>query len=289
MPEVIEVTFIKNYIKNKILNKTIDKVSITGGKYLKNGIGLTKANLPLKVIDIYSKGKFMWFELLNELSDETIWLTATFGLSGYFGFVKNKWSSLEFKIGDVTMYYTDKLGFGLVKVVGKANLDKKLNTLEDDVLLDFTDEAFALKLNMINKKHGSWQIAKVLLEQELGKGVFSGIGNYLSAEIMYRAKLNPQTTISKICANLALVKELGIAIRYVVKSAYLYNVTSYLKEFEGELDILRKVMVVHKDVICDKFEYMVYGKDMDSLNNPVEKIKLVQGRTTYWCPKAQIL
>ena len=64
MPEINEVRKYVDFIKKKTKNKPILDIKILNGRYKKYGpfelFSEFKKNLPLKVIDVKSKGKFLY-------------------------------------------------------------------------------------------------------------------------------------------------------------------------------------------------------------------------------------
>ena len=88
MPEIIEIKNYTDFIKKNISNKNLLDIHIKSGRYKKHGPfkdydKLIKL-LPLKILDVNSKGKFMYITLENE-----IYLGITLGLSGGWFFQKN--------------------------------------------------------------------------------------------------------------------------------------------------------------------------------------------------------
>jgi formamidopyrimidine-DNA glycosylase len=67
MPEVIEVKKYAIFLNKLLKNKYINNIKILKGRYKKYGpfplYEKLKKNLPLKVIDIKTKGKFLYFVL----------------------------------------------------------------------------------------------------------------------------------------------------------------------------------------------------------------------------------
>ena len=81
MPEIVEVRKTRDFLRKIMKNKYIESISIIKGRYkthkpfdLYNKI---KNNLPLKVLDIKSKGKFMYFILEHDF-----YIFSTLGLRG---------------------------------------------------------------------------------------------------------------------------------------------------------------------------------------------------------------
>ncbi len=113
----------------------------------------------------------------------------------------------------------------------------------------------------------------------------SGIGNYLVAEILYRAKISPHKLISDFDKELSY--KLSKSIKYTVKLSYISNKTGYMFNLEPYLDN-HKFKNYHQDVeINDRFKFLVYGKTKDPFGNNVTREKIIDGRTTHWVKKLQ--
>lgn len=292
MPEVVEVNITAQYLKSKILGKTLTAMNIKGGRYSRKEMtGKELFTVPVKVNDVQTKGKFMYIDL------GYFYLASTFGLSGSWGFVESKHSNVSFTFdsGDI-MYYTDSLGFGTISFLDKSGLGKKLNSLEDDVLYtNFSADDFYKKL--VNYKNKKLPIVSVLMEQKKGTGIFAGIGNYLSVEILYHAKVDPHSTVNGIIKNRAVCDKLANSIKYITKLAYFRsNVgymmgldTKFIKKIRRDDEKLNKI---HSSTVLDTsvyFEFNVYGQSADPYNNPIKKAKIIKSRTTYFCPTVQVL
>jgi formamidopyrimidine-DNA glycosylase len=277
MPEVIEVFITSNYLDDKLKNKTLTNIKILGGRYKYHKFLI---NLPVKIIRVRSIGKFIWFELDNDM-----YIMNTLGLTGMWGFTKNKYSRIKFTGTNFTLYYSDMRNFGTIKISNKKDLDKKIKKLTPSILENFTDREFYSRILDYKKKQD--YIISALMNQESGLG--SGIGNYLSAEILYRAKISPYTRIKNI--NRSISNKLSRAIKYIIKWIYMTGNMRYLdEELDKYLIKLRKRVKLYPEIKIntnDEFEYQVYGLKKDKYNHEIVGDKIISGRTTYWCPNIQ--
>lgn len=291
MPEAVEVFLSAKFIENNVLGKNIIKIKIIGGRYLKSGVpGIDefKKILPAKVESVDSKGKFLYIKF------PTLYLASTLGLTGSWGNKKVKHSAICMYASDGTkLYYSDQLRYGTLSFVDYNYINKKLSALADDVLVTvFTDNDFIHKLSSFKNK--TKNIVTVLMEQKNGPGIFSGIGNYLSAEILYHARVSPFSTIEGLLKDKNVCKKLAKSIRYITKFAFYYSYTGYMTGLDQSfVKNIRKVKKdIHPDINLDKgktFEFNVYGQKFDQYKNPVEGAKIIKGRTSYWCPTLQEL
>lgn len=307
MPEIAEIALTSEILLNYLKNKTLIDIEILSGRYSKNlpvGYDKFKKSLPLKVIDINSRGKFLWFELSNKLSEnkkygsktekknyiskkenKTWYIWNTFGLTGEWYIDSKKKMNhcriiLHFKNG-LKAYYSDMRNFGTFKFsTDKKEFDKKIKSLSPDFLKDDN-------FNLGRIKKMKIPIVKILMDQ---KRIGSGIGNYLVAEILYRAKISPKRLGSSLSDD--DLKNLEYWIKYTIKLSYVDNHTGYMKNLEKESDKLKKKNY-HPDIKLKEktFKFLVYGKKFDKYNNPVKKDKIVGNgknmRTTHWVPAVQ--
>ena len=304
MPEVCEVCLTAMFLKRKLVNKNIISIDILGGRYSRYplpGLEIGKKMLPIKVNNIDSKGKFLWFELIDD-NNNKLYIMNTFGLVGKWGFEKIKHSNIKFTIKSkknkiYDLYYSDYRNFGTFKITTNKNiLTEKLNMLGPDFLKEsFTDAEFKNRISQYLKKgrlRSDKKIVVVLMDQ---KSLGSGLGNYLVPEILYKAKISPHETIGNIYLNNNKINRLVKAIKYIVKSCYINNNTSYVEHLKQFLKKNKKRVKknnapdYHKSIkIKNKpFKFKVYREKMDPDGNKVIGENIIKGRTTYWVPSIQ--
>ena len=155
MPEVMEIRKYADLINKYVGNKMVQNITIKKGRYHKHGafdgFGEFKKALPLKLIQVKTKGKFIYMEFANN-----IYMLNTLGLSGGWAFLTKNTDvyrvpkllefidgqdvedylirsldhiNVEFTFDVGTLVFFDMLSFGTMKIItNKAELDKKLNT-----------------------------------------------------------------------------------------------------------------------------------------------------------------
>jgi formamidopyrimidine-DNA glycosylase len=306
MPEIVEVRKTRDFLRKVMKNKYIESISILKGRYkthkpfdLYNKI---KNNLPLKVLDIKSKGKFMYFILEHDF-----YIFSTFGLRGGWTYKLNNDSksvgdykfpnlldyiskenyekchkvsinnlNVEFKLKDSNkiVYYYDSLSFGTLKVIdNKEELEKKLNQIGPDIMEDST--SIDIFIEHITKKNNlDKYIGNVIMNQK----VISGIGNYLRSDILWMSRISPFRKVKDLSH-----KELET----------IYNNSRKLtwENYDLRKGIKNKI-IQKKDIFPRKFNrnFFVYMCEKDIYDNPVIVEKLYEGRVErkiYWCPKYQ--
>lgn len=296
MPEVCEVCLTAQYLSSIISHK-ITRIKIIDGRYAKKPIkGYNDLKFPLKIKEINTKGKFMWFTLTHD--DETYYMLNTFGLTGKWSFEKLEYSHIKFSIEHNTkkynLYFSDVRNFGTIEFTTDIKvLNKKLEKLGVDLLkTSLSDEEFQkIVKSLKNKKK---KIVVVLMSQEVKDGIGSGLGNYLVPEILYRAKISPHRTVSSLTKQDLIA--LNKAIKHQLKLCYISNTTDYISHLSEFLETHRKNIEngkfpdYHKNVKLgkEKFEFNVYRRKVDNDDNPVTGEVIIPRRTTYWVQDVQI-
>jgi formamidopyrimidine-DNA glycosylase len=300
MPEITEVYITAQYLLSKIKNKYISNIKIlSGSRYGHqelNGLDLFINNSPLKIIDIKTKGKFLWFELQNK-KKQFIYLMCNFGLTGGWSFENNTYSKIKFRITNKdsdkkqNLYFFDQRNFGIIAFTDDINiLNTKINKLARDYLqTPFTDEEFINKMKELctKKTNKNKLLIKVLMEQDNNKTIGSGIGNYIAVESLYLAKLSPYRTICSLTDK--ELKKLNKSIKKIIKMSYYSNTNGYIDQYNLKINI-NKSHDIYPEIEIDKtkdFEFKVYQQKEDPKGNIVLADKIIKDRTTYWVKKIQ--
>lgn len=281
MPEVAEIALTAEILNKYFRGKILISFDFVSGRYTRRdpvGYHDFSDDLPLKIVEIDSRGKFMWFDLVDKYGNHWyIW--NTFGLTGMWSRKESKYvrAVLTFK-NDKVVYFMDMRNFGTFKFsTNKEDLDNKLLKLSPDFLKDDDFDLDSIRKYKI-------PIVKILMDQ---KKIGSGLGNYLVAEILYRAKLSPH----RLGVNLTNqdIENLTYWIKYVVKLSYMDNNIGYMTNLKDEARKLKK-RNYHPDIELrdDTFGFLVYRQKEDPYGNPVKGEKINSGRTTYWVPAVQI-
>jgi formamidopyrimidine-DNA glycosylase len=301
MPEVTEVRKYADFIKKKLKNQTLTKVNILKGRYKKhkpfeNYAQLTK-NLPLKILDIKTKGKFMYFIL-----EKGFYLFCTLGLRGGWVYLKDSKSvnyifpdlvdylgdfeiekykkvalnhlNVEFITTNGILYFFDHLSFGTLKVAyKKEDLDKKLASLAPDIM-DTETTLQVFKDQILKPKNLNKPIGIVLMDQK----IISGIGNYLRADILWLSKISPFRKVKDLTDS---------ELEVIYNNSRLLTWGDYDREYAIKHHLIKRTDKIPKDY---KREFFVYFQDEDIYGNPVIKKELYEGsqkRTIYWVKNVQ--
>lgn len=289
MPEVVEVKKYADFLNKNLKNKYINQINILQGRYKKYGpfplYDKLIEHLPIKVLDIKTKGKFLYFILENDF-----YIFSTLGLSGGWTYKLNekfKFTSLlknsyrknalnhlnvEFTTEKGSIYYFDMLSFGTLKVVlGKDQLNKKLNSLAPDIMYATFD---VFKNQIMKKNNLEKPIGNVLMNQK----VIAGIGNYLRSDILWLSSMSP----------FRLVKNIDLdELKLIYKNALLLTWGEY--DYEDGLKLKKFKKTDKLPEYYDRHFY-VYKQEVDIYKNPVIKEELYEGsqkRFIYWVKNIQ--
>lgn len=257
MPELPEIKLTVNQL-NKYL-KGAEILRITGdGRYKGQQF---KIKLPLKIISIQHKGKFIYWTL-----DNGEYIFNTLGLSGHWSTSKEPNVSIElyYKKGNTLgkLYLIDQLHYATFSI--QSDLEAKLKQLGPD-MLETDYETFKTQLD----KYPDELIGSALMNQR----IISGVGNYIRAEALYKSKLSPYRKIKDISDS--QMRILYKSIVDIIKASYKAGGASvtFYKNINGKEGTYENKM-------------SVYGHEIDKLGNPVKHEKL-DDRTIYWVPAIQ--
>ena len=276
----------------------LEKISIQAGRYKKKGpfesYQKFKKMLPLKILDVNSKGKLIYFTFENN-----IWMLNTLGLTGGWFYEKNNiiyhplnnryitsektnaymknalnHRNIKFDIGNETIYFYDQLSFGTIRIIDQVEkFNKIINLLGPDIMnLHTTFDIF--KENIKKKSTLDKHIGNVLMNQRN----VCGIGNYLRADALWMSRISPFRKIK----NLTDAEFLKIynSVRFLIWSEYNYNKGVKL----GIIDTKTKTPTYY-----DR-DFFIYDQKTDIYGNKVTKEELFEGsqkRFIYWVPKLQ--
>lgn len=257
MPEGPEVSLMAHLLNENFKDSILKDIKIVSGRYIRHGIPkevshFIKNKLPSKIIDVRTKGKFLYIELGNNL-----YITLSLGLTGHIIFTENKHTHYHFITNKGTFYLEDMRNFATIHILTLSELEKKLISIGPDLLHEkISDKLFIERI----QKYPNKPIASVLLEQK----VFSGIGNYIRADALYVAKISPFSLVKD------LSKEDLKRLKKSVKSIMNWAYKSHIK---------------HK--FMRSYRFKVYGRKLTEKGEEVVAQPLEKGRSIYWVPNVQ--
>lgn len=266
MPEGPEVSIMTKELSKVFKNSKLKKISIHHNKFKSKikDMKVFEESLPLKIKEINNQGKFVYIILSDNWA-----LGFTPGMTGHFwvpgiskeyktldGYTYNpKYNYVFLETTNGNFYFNDPRRFGHFYIYNNLdknnNLTKKLKTLGPDLIKqlpkmsqsDFNDRLSRFRPNKI--------LADALLEQKF----IAGIGNYIRAEALYKAKISPLRTIGSLNANDK--KRLKNALEKIGNDSY-----------KSQKNTLHT------------FTFKIYG-------NPTAKQTKRKGRTIWWDPTLQ--
>lgn len=258
MPEGPEVTFMQHELNQKFKGCILKDIMIKGGRYTRHGIPTSlkkfmKKDLPLKIEKFENKGKFLMIHFEKDL-----YLGITLAMTGHILFSPSPHSHYHFHTNCGTFYIEDVRNFATIDFYTQAEIDEKLDSIGPDLLNDkVSSKVFIERL----RKYPHKPIASVLLDQK----VISGIGNYLRADGLYKAKINPFEKIENLSDSqlLLLKKYLQKIMKWALKSHIQHK---YMRSYQ----------------------FLVYGRKQTNKKEEVVSQKLETGRSIYWVPSVQV-
>ncbi len=272
MPEGPEVRVIADELNFILKDVKLMSVKILSGKYCGkrkiDNLEEFTMNLPLKIIDIKTKGKMIYFQL-----EKNWFIFNSLGMSGTWSPVYVNHCHIEFEYLNKNnklskIWFFDIRRFGNIYFSNDPIfISNKLNSIGQDMLSSPPNLNYFKDLL---KKKNNWNICKVLMDQS----IISGIGNYIKSEVLYRSKISPYKKVSELSDE--QLNNLYKSILYVIKTSYQHQGTTlstykHVKGTSGKFSDFLKVY--NKKETEDKFK--------------IEKIKTPDGRSTFWVPQLQ--
>jgi len=257
MPEGPEVSYMRHELEKKFGGCILKSIEIKGGRYIRHGIPkelqeLIKKKLPLKIIEFENKGKFLYIKMEGD-----VYIGIVLAMTGHIMFEKTPYCHYEFKTNCGTFYLEDTRNFATLHIYTKSEMEKKLEKIGPDLLHDkVSNKLFIERIQKYPKK----EIATVLIDQK----VISGVGNYLRADGLYKAKINPHRLVKDISE-----KEL-ISLKQHLQKIMKWAFKSHIQ---------------HK--YMRSYTFLVYGRKKTDQGEEVVANKIEKGRSIYWVPSIQ--
>ena len=283
MPEGPEVRCVAESLNRHLSGKHLLWVGLTSNsRYIKTGkfkgMSLLKYNNYLHSVRV--RGKRIIF-VFNTPENKKLYLVSFLGMEGKWLQEPSKHTAFSMMFGNIKsitnhdiitehkmIYYDDSRHFGSLQVYDDSNLEEAFKNIGPDLLNEeVTLEQYISVLT--DKKVITKQITSFLLEQKY----FSGIGNYLRAEILYAARISPHRLIYTL--NEDDITRLHKFSIQILKESYEKNgltISSY----------------VDPDGTKGAYDAKVYMKKFDPNGYQVIKETFKDRRTTHWVPEIQI-
>lgn len=255
---------------NKFLGKSQVTLALMGSTYTKDK-GAKWARMRKKLMTlpkklylrrVYSHGKLIIFEFNG------IYLVNWLGMTGHWRPQAGPHTHLKIT-GPVTLYFDDFRHFGGFDVFTISELNEKLRRMGPDA---WTVEWPEFRERIVCRGKAK-MIGVVLMDQK----VLAGLGNYLRADILYKARINPKTKVSSLSE--IQLRAVYNAMKFILKKSYNMHGTT-IKTY--------KALNERGDLVPGLYKPLVYGREIDDLGNAVKSYNL-DGRTMWWCPVMQKL
>ena len=287
MPEGPECTRTCRQLDRATRGKSLVNFNFISGRYVKNlptgfadfYIALDEKNLPIK--GVFNKGKFIWWEFGDLLP--ICYMYTTLGMTGNFKFQPSKHTRIAFYFDDdSSIYYNDQRNFGTIKFVfDSSEHEKKLQSIGPDML---NNPCVLSDFISIAKSKPNWTVVKWLMDQSQ----ISGVGNIYKSESLFLAGIAPHRIMGSL-GNEELEK-LYYAICKVLSASYETGgatIRNYSDLYNNHGKYTRFASNPNEIVEARGGHVMVYNQKQDIYGNPVERVKLNDGRTTFWSPAVQ--
>jgi DNA-formamidopyrimidine glycosylase len=270
MPEGPEVRIIADCLEKVLVGKTLLNICFDErSRYARHPLpNLDELTFPYKFSRVFTKGK----KIIMMLSKD-IYLISSLGMEGKWTFEKGTHSNLWFELSDDEenniLYFNDSRHFGILEILTSENqLKERLSKIGPDLLNEEVSEDLWKKISR-GKRIQKMQICKFLMEQKY----FSGIGNYLRAEILYQAKIRPDRSLGELSDE--ELETIRVAALQLIRSSY-----------ESKGCTLHSYWDVYGNT--GDFKVIVYEKSTDPFGNTVQRDTFSDGRTMHWVPAVQV-
>jgi formamidopyrimidine-DNA glycosylase len=282
MPEGPEVLTIVDGLYFYLNGKTIKSLNFLSGKYSTCTPEYYEEfidSLPIKVVDVWCKGKCIIFYLKNEEGKEW-WILNSLRMTGKWEFTETTHTRLHismkptpengvFDVSDI--YYNDVRSLGTFEFIeSRESLNYFLNELKCGFIGRYIIDLSKFSKNIKNCKAS-------LLTSKLSdqRGICSGIGNYLISEIMYDCRFHPQINCSDLSRE--SIEILFNSCKTIISESY-YSGGMSMKDYNG--------IDGGKGDFASSLK--VYGRrGVDINGQKITTMKKSNGQTLWYVPERQ--
>lgn len=266
MPELPEVQTILNELEKELKDKQIEGLDCYHSRTLIWDKELTATPFPAKIIGLERHGKFILIHLTNENT-----IIIHLGMTGKLvrdNTIANhpKHERACFRLSEKEkIHFIDIRTFGKIVLCPTKNIPAYLPELGVEPL----SEDFNLSYLQKALKGRKAPIKNILMDQK----IIAGLGNIYANEILYRAKINPETPASSLSSQ--RLSKLIKTTKTVLNEAIEKNGTSIsdYRRIDDKKGEFQNFLQIYQKTSCPK-------------GHPVQKIKQ-GGRSTYFCPVCQ--
>lgn len=275
MPEGPEVKITADGLNAHMSNCYIQGINVTpASRYYNSGIkNHDNLKLPLYVQSVTSKGKKILINCVDSINYPVI-LVSALAMEGSWKLHSGKHAGIEIYLettdGDSkTVYFHDTRHFGTFHI---CFVQDELQFVLKDVGPDLLSEDISYEHYhsvISNPKLRNKEICWFMMEQKF----FSGVGNYILAEVLYESRILP----TRLLCNLSDEDKYNLWYysRKILSDSYQYGGLTIATYFsmEGARGI---------------FETKVYGKKKDPNGYSIRTGTFSNKRTSHYVPEIQI-
>jgi formamidopyrimidine-DNA glycosylase len=270
MPEGPEVRITAEALNEQMQYDSINYIYINpSSRYYKSGIkNQYSISYPIYINYVKSKGKKIIIDGTDNDGNNIIFVSAL-AMEGNWKLYSGKHSGIELHMtSGKTLYFHDTRHFGTFHI---CMTDSEFNFVMKDVgpdllndYVSFEDYNYVISKNKLGHKEICW----FLMEQKF----FSGVGNYIMAEILYESGILPTR---KLC-------DLSDSEKYSI--------------WENSVRILQASYECGGHTIATYFSMngssgtypcKCYGRNYDPYGNKVYRSTFSNGRTSHYVPDVQ--
>ena len=269
MPEIVEIKLTSEELHDELAGKYITSIRL-GERAKHKGLDTIKTGTLIN--KVYSKGKKIVFELIY--NGIYRYICSSLLMEGHWGWddsLPHIQLTLSYgrKVNDKLYVVEDRLYFDDTRYFGSNIVYPDISFLDaigPDLLQDtITPMDYYDVASKINR-----QVCAFLLEQKY----FSGVGNYLKSEILYRARIHPAAIVKDLDKE-TILKLFNVTINTINESYRSGGLT--IKSFRTPSG---------KN---GRFKCLVYNKTTDPLGFKIIKETFKDNRTTHYVPEIQRL
>ncbi len=270
MPEGPEVRITADGLDNLMRNSYIQSIEINEkSRYYGKAVNhLYDISYPLFVSEVYSRGKKILFKCSDNNGYE-ITLISALGMEGKWRTYDGKHAGIRLYMDTGTVvYFHDTRHFGTFDIcINNEEYAFVMKHVGPDLMKD--DISYEEYYNVIrNNRLGNKDVYCFLMDQSY----FSGIGNYLAAEVLYDSQVLPDRKLNSLTDN-EIYRLYGNSIDLINLS---YN--------SGGMTISTYFDLNDKP---GSFTCKCYGQRYDPEGREIVKRTFSNGRTSWYCPGYQ--
>ena len=288
MPELPEVETTINMLKTKVLNRTFVDIWTDWPSLIKKPTSFLEFKGRLKgkeILKITRKGKNIIFHLSGDLVMLIHQKMTGHLLYGQWEQENGKWISQnngplkndpQNKFLHLIFFLNNGFQMALsdLRKFAKVEIWEKDSFQNASTLKNLGPDALKISLNNFSQKLKSQKrkIKQVLMEQN----IVAGIGNIYADEILFSAKINPQTPSNTLKQN--QIKAIYQSMQTILKLAIKNKGTSFsdYRNPSGEKGNFGNFTKV----------YQKKGQNCSRCKTKIQRIKIA-GRSAHFCPKCQ--